>query len=318
MPGPGGGPGLIKEGAEATDAIASEQRRTMSRRELQQRHPAFAQLSPETGQLDLDATDAMFGADPDEALAVLADASGATDQGLRRLARAAAARLALDLVGTTGRSGGARARLRTRRLTDGGGDIDIEASLDVLVDARASGRPVDPEQLQGPGWERPGLALCLLVDRSGSMGGERLATAAVAASAVALRSAADFSVVAFAEDAVVVKAQHDRRPVSEVVDVLLALRGHGPTDLALGLRAARLQLARSAAVRRVVIVLSDCRSTAGADPVAEAELASELAVMAPDDDASDARLLAAAVGAAMTTVAGPSAVAEAFAVLFER
>ena len=76
--------------------------------------------------------------------------------------------------------------------------------------------------------------------------------------------------------------------------------------------------ALTAAVRRIVIVLSDCRSTAGADPVAEAELASELAVMAPDDDASDARLLAAAVGAAITTVAGPSAVAEAFAVLFER
>lgn len=319
MPSPDGGPGLIKEGAAATEAISSEQRRTTSRRDLQQRHATFSELSPETGQLDMAVVDALSAADADETLAMLADAAGATDQRLRALARAAAGRIVLDLVAPVGRSGGhGPARLRTRRLPDTGGDVDLDASLDALAAARAARRPVDTADLQGRVWQQSDVGLCLLVDRSGSMGGERLATAAVAASAVALRAAADFGVVAFAEDAVVVKAQGDERRPADVVDDLLTLRGHGPTDLALGLRAARLQLARSAAGRRLVIVLSDCRATAGDDPLVEAAGFGEIAVLAPAGDAADAQRFAAATGARIALVDGPASVPEAFAALLER
>ena len=74
--------------------------------------------------------------------------------------------------------------------------------------------------------------------------------------------------VAFAEEALVVKAQDRHRPPDEVVDDLLTLRGFGTTDLARALRVARLQLERSTAGRRLAIVLSDCRATAGEDPLA--------------------------------------------------
>ena len=61
---------------------------------------------------------------------------------------------------------------------------------------------VDPERLRVRGWVQPGTALCLAVDRSGSMGGKPLATSAVAAAAVANRAPADYSVLAFGKDVV--------------------------------------------------------------------------------------------------------------------
>jgi hypothetical protein len=60
-------------------------------------------------------------------------------------------------------------------------------------------------------------------------------------------------VIAFARDA--------------IVEDLLDLRGRGTTDLALALRAARLQLDRVEPGERVAILLSDCRATAGGDPL---------------------------------------------------
>ena len=252
-------------------------------------------------------------------MALLADAAHATDARLRQLARDAAARIVIDLVvasGVTSHRG--TPRLRTRRLPDTGGDVDIDASLDALAQARASAAPVAGDDLKGQVWERPGVALCLLVDRSGSMGGARLATASVAAAAVTLRAPGDFSVVAFGQEAVVVKSQDAQVPPPVVVEGLLALRGHGTTDLALGLRAARLQLDRSGAARRLVILLSDCRATTGADPLAEARLLEEVAVIAPAEDDADARVFAAALGARVAVVDGPSAVPAAFASLLER
>ena len=57
-----------------------------------------------------------------------------------------------------------------------------------------------------------GTAVCLLVDRSGSMGGRPLATSAVAAAAVACALRADHSVLAFGPDVVVAKAQDVPKP----------------------------------------------------------------------------------------------------------
>ncbi len=91
------------------------------------------------------------------------------------------------------------------------GDVDLDASLDAIHRARRAGMPVDAEELVVQTWNRSETAVCLLVDRSGSMHGERLATAAVAAAAVVLRAPLDCSVVAFAEDAVVVKSQTEPR-----------------------------------------------------------------------------------------------------------
>ena len=80
--------------------------------------------------------------------------------------------------------------------------------------------------------ESPGTALCLIVDRSGSMGGGPLAAAAVAAAAVAWRTPADYTVLAFDSDVVVAKSQDVAKSTDRVVNDILTLRGHGTTDLA--------------------------------------------------------------------------------------
>jgi Mg-chelatase subunit ChlD len=240
--------------------------------------------------------------------------SGATDEQLRRLARRLAGRVALRLT----RTGRLRERGvgRLRRVPlEPGGDLDLDASLDPLLAAAAGRRAPAAEDLRATVWARPSVALCLLVDRSGSVGGQRLATAALAAAAVSLRAPDDHSVIAFNDRAVVLRAQAENRPVLEVVQALLALRGHGTTDLALAFEAARRQLAPSRASRRITVLLSDARPTAGPDPVPAARGLDELLVLAPAGDAAQARAFAATVGARLDVLAGPSDVPRALRLL---
>ena len=305
----------MQEGDAAQAEVERARARTTSRRDLS-RSPAFAALSPEVGALDETAFEEALAADPDAVLALLADMAGATDERLRRLARALAGRVTVRL----GRSGPARergvGRLRRTALAPGG-ELDVDASLEALLGAAARGRPAHLDELRGTEWGRPSVALCLLVDRSGSVGGQRLAAAALAASAVALRAPHDHSVVAFSDTAVVLKAQDERRPVEQVVDALLALRGHGTTDLALALDVAGRQLARSRAARSTTVLLTDGRPTAGADPLPAARRLDALVVLAPADDSEQARELATAAGARFATLRGPSDVPRALGLLAE-
>jgi Mg-chelatase subunit ChlD len=251
--------------------------------------------------------------DPDSALALLADLTGATDEALRELARRLAGRVLVDVarVGAPRRRGVGRMARARAQLTPG--DVDVDASLDAVLEARAAQRPLHLDDLTVRAWQRPDTALCLLVDRSGSMLGARLAAAAIAAAAVSYRNAADCSVVAFSDEAIVLRSQDVPRAADELVGDLLRLRGHGTTDVGLALRTARAQLARSSAGRKVAVLLSDCRPTTGGDPTPDAALLDELAIVAPADDLADAEHLAGAVGARCVGLEGPSGVPEAIA-----
>lgn len=289
----------------------------MSRRALSRR-PNFDDVSPGVGQLDESAFDDAMAEDPDEAMALLADMTRATDAALRELARRLAGRLVLDVA----RRGPARprgsGRIAAAPYQPDVGDLDIDASAEAIFEARAAQAGVDPERLRVRRWVQPRTAVCLLVDRSGSMGGKPLATNAVAAAAVAFRSPDDFSVVSFAKDSVVVKSQDVPVTVEAVVDGVLALRGHGTTDLAGALAAAGQQLARSSAGRKITILLSDCRATEPGDVVVAAAALEELAIVAPEGDSDAAEELANAVGAAITTVAGPATAADALTRVLSR
>jgi hypothetical protein len=308
-------PPSVKEGDEADAEVVKSQKRTTSRRDLA-RNPRFEQVSPEVGQLDEEALDAGLRDDADETLAMLADLVGATDEKLRALARRLAGTLFLDLA----RRGPVKPRgignLREQPYRPDGGDIDIDASIDAILEGRHG--LVDPERLRVRGWVKPETALCLLVDRSGSMGGKPLATAALAAAAVASRSPQDYSVLAFGKDVIVAKGQTTPKPSDRVVTDLLSLRGYGTTDLAGALYVASAQLARSRAGRKVTIVLSDCRSTVDGDAVAAARGHDEIVVIAPEADDEEATAFAGRVGARITTVSGPSQVAEALARALDR
>ncbi len=267
-------------------------------------------MSPEVGVLDPEALAEALDASPDETLAMLADLTGTTDERLRALARQMAGRIMVDLgrIGPERRRG--VGRLRRVPLRDADGDVDLDASLDAIAAVRA-GTATGTDDLRVQAWQRPATAVCLLVDRSGSMAGDRLAAAAVAASSVMFRAPLDCSVVAFAEDAVVVKAQDEVRSPDEVVADLLRLRGFGVTDLGQALRVAAAQLARSTAGRRITLLMSDCRATTGGDPLPHAAGTHELAVLAPAGDTTDAEALADALGARWTELAGPTSVPDA-------
>ena len=305
----------MKEGDEADAEVANSQKRTTSRRELA-RNPRFEQVSPEVGELDESAVEEGLREDPDEMLAMLADLVGATDRRLRELAKRLAASLFLDIA----RRGPVRPRgvgtLRELPYRPDGGDLDIDASLEAIMEGR--GGAIDAERLRVRGWVQPTTALCLLVDRSGSMGGKPLATAALAAAAVANRSPSDYSVLAFGKNVVVAKGQLTPKPSELVVNDVLSLRGFGTTDLAGALRVAGAQLERSRAGRKVTVLLSDCRSTVDGDPVAAAGALTELVVVAPDSDSDEARAFATQVGARCITISGPSQVASALTQALDR
>lgn len=267
------------------------------------------------GQLDETALDDLLGESPDEALALLADLTGATDPKLRELARQLAGRLVIEVahMGRARRRG--VGKLQVRPLDESGGDLDLDASLDALVLAEAAGQVPDLDEVKVRAWAKPGTAVCLVVDRSGSMGGERLAAAAVAAAAVAWRAPDDYSVLAFGRDVLALKSQDGFGPAERVVQSLLALRGFGTTDLALALRAAGEQLARSRAARKVTVLLSDGRATVPGDVAGAARALEELVVVAPAGDSEDAERLAREAGGRCVGLSGPSAIPAVFAQL---
>ena len=305
----------MKEGDDADAEVANSQKRTTSRRELS-RNPRFEQVSPEVGELDESAVVDAMQENPDETLAMLADLVGATDRKLRELARRLAGKLFIDIA----RRGPVRPRgigqLRELPYRPDGGDLDIDASLEAILEGR--GGVIDAERLKVRGWVKPATAMCLLVDRSGSMGGKPLATAALAAAAVASRTPEDYSVLAFGKDVVVAKGQLTPKPSDLVVNDVLSLRGFGTTDLAGALRVAGDQLSRSRAGRKVTVLLSDCRSTVEGDPVAAAAGLTELVIVAPEEDCDEAMAFAARTGARCLTISGPSQVAEALTRALDR
>jgi Mg-chelatase subunit ChlD len=89
------------------------------------------------------------------------------------------------------------------------------------------------------------------------------------------------AIVAFSGDVTVLQAQAARRDPGELLGDLVALRGHGMTDLAAALRAAAAQLAGAAADERVVVLLSDCMATKGGDPAGALAGITRLHVLCP-------------------------------------
>ena len=241
--------------------------RTHSRQQLAQQHPAFADVSPEVGELDQEAFDAAVAEDPEAVAAMLADMAVATDIALRAAARRLAGRVFLQL----GRVGPAKAR-GTRRLGPSrglDGDLDLDRTMDAWTPS-ASRRP-GADDIVTRTWTAHRRAVCLVVDVSGSMRGLAVALAAVAAAGVIVANEAGReklqpSVLTFSSGVQVLQAQGVRRPPEDLLSELVALRGHGTTDLAAGLREASTQLAAAVADERTVVLLSDCLHTAGDDP----------------------------------------------------
>lgn len=255
---------------------------------MQRSHPQMEEVSPEVGELDEAALAGALEDDLDEGVSLLVDLTRATDARLREKAR----RLAASLLVPASRIPGPSARGGSSRIgpvRDSGVDLDLDATIDRL----AEHPELRADDLRWRGWRRPGRAVVLLVDASGSVTGAPLTTAVVTAAALAARSGPldELAAVAFWSRAVVLRHIRDPAPPSRVVDRLLALRGGDTTDLAGGLTAALAQVALATAGRRDVVVLTDGMANEGGDPLAVAASAAGLGAtlhamaLSPDDDA---------------------------------
>jgi Mg-chelatase subunit ChlD len=141
------------------------------------------------------------------------------------------------------------------------------------------------------------------------MTGLAVAIAAVAAAGVVLAGdeRLEVSVLTFADRVEVLKRQGQQRAAEDLVGRLIALRGHGMTDLAAALRAARVQLASAEADERRVVLLSDCLHTTGDPPEAALSGIDRLHVLCPlptAEAAAAARALAARRGGTAELVRG--------------
>ncbi|MGB1083094.1 MAG: VWA domain-containing protein [Ilumatobacteraceae bacterium] len=270
----------------------------------------FDELSPEVGELDEHVMDRLLADSPDEAVSLLVTLGDAVDPELRAKARRVAERIVIDIARRGRAAQGKVGRLRSLPLRDGG-DLDVDAAVESL--AESGGSLVDADMLRVIDWERPDTAVCLVIDRSGSMKGEALASAALAAAAVALRAPAFHAVIAFSGTAEVVRSMVTSAHASAdgVVDAVLSLKGHGTTNVSDGLRAAITEHEAARCGRHLTVLLSDCRDRAIDEAVAFAESLEELVIVSPADDIADAQQFADVTGAALVGVEGPHDVARA-------
>jgi magnesium chelatase subunit D len=258
------------------DRQAGGTRRTRSRAELASQHGSFNEVSPEAGTLDEEALAGLLAADPDAAARMLADLTLATDAQLRAAARRLAARVFVQLAAVGQHKSRGVRRIGAGR--PGDGDLDLERTISGL-----SGTwPPGADEIATRSWRARQRSVCLLVDASGSMSGMALAIAAIAAAGVVLAGDARLEpgVLAFSGTVTVLQPRGARRAAADVISELIALRGHGMTDLAAALRAAAAQLA-GAAGDREVILLSDCLATAGGEPAAALAGIDRLHVLTP-------------------------------------
>jgi hypothetical protein len=302
MTGPPAAPGAGGRQQRPQPKSGRSEGKTTGRRELS-RHARFAEISPEVGVLDERAMSQAVADDP-AAFELLAAMTTATDENLR----AAAIRLSASIVLERARAGRASmrgvSRLRpVRGAADG--DLDIDASMEALSAARTEARPVTPEDLTTVQWAKAQTAFAVVVDRSGSMSGARLAAAATVAAACALRAPQEYAVLSFAGSVEVIRPLVSDVAPAAVAERLLRVRGHGVTRLAAALKAAGEQLVPARARRRVVILLSDCRSTDDDDTLQTARALTELIILAPADDHEQAAHLASLAGARWGTIAHP-------------
>jgi Mg-chelatase subunit ChlD len=218
----------------------------------------------------------------------------ATDPALRAQARALARRLLPRLGGS-----GPPRRRGSHRLAVYAGTLEGELDLERTLDRTGARRPRHGSELVTRRFAAAPRAVCLLVDRSGSMGGHAVALAAVAASAVVAAAESGVAsgpgkerlccgVIAFASETLVLRSLRDSAPPERVVDDLLSLRGHGRTDLAAALRAAARLLEGVPRGGRTAVLLSDCLHTRGLDPRAPAGALDCLHVLGTSD-AADSR-----------------------------
>jgi Mg-chelatase subunit ChlD len=205
---------------------------------------------------------------------------GEDPEALRERARRLARELLLRLPRRTPTRAAGRGKLTSIRYRFNSDDLDLDRTLEEIA-----GNPF-PEAQDFWVYERVRTrrAYALMLDVSGSMRGEQLVHAAVAAGALATAiERDDLAVVAFWRDAAVLEALSAQVDAERLLTRVLALSARGLTNLHLGLELGLRELSRSSAQERVGILFSDCGHNLGDDPLALARRFDVLHVVGTSD-----------------------------------
>lgn len=191
------------------------------------------------------------------------EASGQLDPRIRALSRQIASRLMVPRPKRdvdAQRGSGALASLPYRRGSD---EIDLDKTIEMLAE-----KPMpEDEDIIVRERVRTRRSVVLLVDISGSMKGERVATAAAIMAALAGElSDEDLAVIAFWSDAAVLQSFGQQQSPEKLLDLLTAIPARGLTNLAFPLELAARELRHRPAKDARVLLLSDCVHNAGPDP----------------------------------------------------
>jgi Mg-chelatase subunit ChlD len=201
--------------------------------------------------------------DEQAALTGAGDHEQAVDAETLRRAREIAARLAMPRPRRDRTARRGRGEVASVPYRGGSDDIDMDRTLEQLAE-----HPV-PEDEDIVVRERVSTtrSVVLLVDLSGSMGGERARTAAAAVGALAAELARDnLAVIAFWSDAALLSRFGQQVPPARLVETMLRMPARGLTNVAFPLQVARRELARVPARDARALLLSDCVHNAGPDP----------------------------------------------------
>jgi Mg-chelatase subunit ChlD len=161
-----------------------------------------------------------------------------------------------------GRSRG-RSRAVSARYDGNGGDLDLDATLDLLAERRA----FSAEELMVRRPTQTRRSVALLADVSGSMNGEKALVCAAAIGALTSELADDeLTVIAFWSDLALLRTRASRLDPKAVLKDLLRIEPRGLTNVHGAIELASRELAQSSLERRCIVLLSDCVHNAGPDP----------------------------------------------------
>ncbi|MGW4929573.1 vWA domain-containing protein [Agromyces sp. NPDC004153] len=200
----------------------------------------------------------------DEAASVVvADADAAIDPLARARARQIAARLAVRRPRRDATSRRGIGELGSMPYRGGSDEIDLDRTIEVLTE-----RPVpEDEDIVVRDRIRTKRSVVLAVDVSGSMRGERVATAAATVGALAGElEHDDLAVIAFWSDAAILLNLGEPVKPMDLLDAIMRMPAQGLTNVAFPLELAAKQLSRAPVKDARVVLLSDCVHNAGPDP----------------------------------------------------
>lgn len=197
------------------------------------------------------------------AAVVVPEAAKAIDPAVRALARQIASRLAVRRPKRDATSRRGVGDLGSLPYRGGSDDIDLDRTIEVLAE-----RPVpEDEDIVVRDRVRTKRSVVLAVDVSGSMKGERVATAAATVGAIASElQHDDLAVIAFWSDAAILLNLGEPVKPIDLLDAIMQLPAQGLTNVAFPLELAAQQLARAPVRDARCILLSDCVHNAGPDP----------------------------------------------------